>query len=91
MQAAMDAARSGAVQPTRVVAAAPTIPMQPLPPRGAPRAGTRSTAQATTHRTSAGRTTRRALWLTGAPLAVAAAALLGYYVSGGNVLGFGGS
>jgi hypothetical protein len=33
---------------------------------------------------------RRALWLTGAPLAVAAAALLGYYVSGGNVLGFGG-
>src|SRR5919202_3380378 len=94
MQAAVDAARSGAVQPTRLarraVATAPTTPMQPLPSRGAPRAGTRSVAQATTHRTPAGRTTRRALWLTGAPLAVAAAALLGYYVSGGHVLGFGG-
>jgi serine/threonine-protein kinase len=94
MKAAVDAVRSSAAQPTRlatrVVATAPTTPMQPLPPRGAPRAGTRSAAQATTHRAPAGRIMRRALWLTGAPLAVAAAVLLGYYVSGGNVPGFGG-
>jgi serine/threonine-protein kinase len=94
MKAAVDAVRSSAAQPTRlatrVVATAPTTPMQPLPPRGAPRAGTRSAAQATTHRAPAGRIMRRALWLTGAPLAVAAAVLLGYYVSGCNVPGFGG-
>jgi serine/threonine-protein kinase len=87
MQAAVEAARSGAAQPTRLttraMAAAPTIQMRSPPPRGALRAGTRSTAQATTHRTPAGRTVRRVLWLTGAPLAVAAAALLGYYVAGG--------
>jgi serine/threonine-protein kinase len=48
MQAAVDAVRSGAAQPTRLatraVATAPTTPMQPLLPRGAPRAGTRSAA-----------------------------------------------
>jgi eukaryotic-like serine/threonine-protein kinase len=90
MQAAMDAARSGAVQPTRAVATAPTTLMQPFPPRSPLRAGTRSAAQATARKTPAGRTMRRALWLTGAPLAVAAAALLGYYVSGGSPLRFGG-
>jgi eukaryotic-like serine/threonine-protein kinase len=41
MQAAVDPARSGAAQPmrlaARVVATAPTTPMQRLPPRGAPR------------------------------------------------------
>jgi serine/threonine-protein kinase len=90
MQAAVDAARSGAAQPTRAVATARTTPMQSFPPRGALRAGTRSAAQATAHKPPAGRTMRRALWLTGAPLALAAAALLGYYVAGGSVLGFGG-
>jgi serine/threonine-protein kinase len=94
MWAAVDAARSGAAQPTRLtaraMAAAPTMQMRPPPPRGTPRAGTRSPLQATARKTPAGRTMRRALWLTGAPLAVAAAALLGYYVSGGSVLGFGG-
>src|SRR5437764_6145095 len=90
MQAAVAAARSGAAQPTRAMAAAPTTAMRPFPPRSASRAGTRSAAQATARKTSAGRTMRRALWLTGAPLVVAAAALLGYYLSGGNVLGFGG-
>jgi eukaryotic-like serine/threonine-protein kinase len=90
MQAAVDAARSGAAQPTRAVATAPTTPMQPFPPRGTLRAGTRSAAQATVRKTPAGRTMRRVLWLTGAPLAVAAAALLGYYVAGGSPLRFGG-
>jgi serine/threonine-protein kinase len=94
MKAAVDAARSGAAQPTRLttraMAAAPTIQMRPPPPRGALRAGTRSPVQAPARKTSAGRTMRRALWLTGAPLAVAAAALLGYYVAGGSPLRFGG-
>src|SRR5919199_87595 len=36
MQAAVDAARSGAAQPTRAVATAPTTLMQTFPPRGAP-------------------------------------------------------
>src|SRR5919199_165699 len=94
MQAAVDAARSGSAQPTRLttraVATAPTIQMRPPPPRGTLHAGTRSAAQATARQTSAGRTMRRALWLTGAPLVVATAALLGYYVAGGSVLGFGG-
>ncbi|HKC74911.1 MAG TPA: protein kinase [Chloroflexota bacterium] len=90
MQAAVDAARSSAVQPTRAVATAPTTAMRPLPPRGAPRVGTRSAAQATVNKTPAGRTTRRALRLTAAALVTLAAALLGYYVAGGSPLGFGG-
>jgi hypothetical protein len=90
MKAAVDAARSGAVQPTRVVATAPPTPMRPFPARSAPRVGTHSAAQATAHTTPADRTTRRALRLTAAALVAVAAALLGYYVAGGSPLGFGG-
>src|SRR5437764_752893 len=84
MKAAMDAARSGAAQPTRLttraVAAAPTIQMRPPPPRSTLRAGTRSMAQATARKTPAGRTVRRALWPTAATLVAVAAALPGYFV-----------